>query len=299
MPGMSKNPRNQARVPEGVPTGGQFAAGRRAEAGISSLGGATPTPTAAADTTAEAPERIVLPGFISPETRDELWNSAWETRLRGEVMPDRIQRLRSRYPAMSEEELEVAVEELAAIDEADYVAQREFIEEFSLQEQARRGIHPAQPPAGSIEHDEYSRGYTGSLYDRSKTITEVAKDVRGDIKKAQLSGYLPPDLTYSVTTQRFSGGSSMRVCVRGLQDHQIFDQREDPRSGFAHRVHSPEADELRRRVGGIIASRNYDRSDTMTDYFDVGFYSSVDLETEDARDFRLEEAARRKARKAS
>lgn len=294
MQDMSKSVRNQSRVPGGVPSGGQFSTGRRAESGVSSLATPAPAPAGPGGPVARV-ERIVLPGFVSPEARDELWNSSFEARQRGEVMPDRVDRLAARYPAMSREEIVAAVEELAAIDELDYTAQREYIEEFSLDEQARRGIHPAAPPEGRIERHEGSHGYTGSLYDSTKTITQVAKDVRSDIKKSQLSGYLPPDLTFSVTTHKFAGGASMRVSVRGLEDEQIYDRREEPDTGFSRNVYSPEADELRRRVGGIIAARNYDRSDSMTDYFEVGFYSSVDLEDTQARDFRLEEAARRKA----
>jgi hypothetical protein len=293
---MSKNARNQSRVPGGVPSGGQFSTGRRAESDVSSLTTPAPALEAAAGGSVAGVERIVLPGFISPEARDELWNSSFETRQRGEVMPDRVDRLAARYPAMSREEIVSAVEELAAIDESDYLAQREYIEEFSLDEQARRGIHPAAPPTGRIASHEEPYGYTGSLYDSKKTITQVAKDVRGDIKKSQLSGYLPPDLTYSVTTRKFAGGASMRVSVRGLEDDQIYDRREEPDTRFSRTVYTPEADELRRRVGGLIAARNYDRSDSMTDYFDVGFYSSVDLEDAQSRDFRLREAARRKAR---
>lgn len=156
-----------------------------------------------------------------------------------------------------------------------------------------------RPPSVKREAG-YGQGtlQTGSRYEaRYMDATEVAANVRQELKAAQEGNYLPAGLSFSVTREKFSGGQAVRVSIRGLTDADRLDPVEtnhwgDPKD-------RAEARELNRRVEAITNAWNRQDTDSSTDYFNVSYYGTVDIETDSSRDFREREAAARKAAKAS
>jgi hypothetical protein len=154
----------------------------------------------------------------------------------------------------------------------------------------------------------YTEGYlgaiafTGGRYTGYRWYAEITKDIRADIKRAIKGLHLPADLTYSVSGESFSGGQSIRIEVRGLMDSQVRTTNtyvniygvtvtENPMT--------PAAIELERRLKAIGEAYNQDNSNAMVDYFDVMYYLRVEFESERAREWRLKDAAAKKAKRAA
>lgn len=111
----------------------------------------------------------------------------------------------------------------------------------------------------------------GSKYDKNRTTTEEAKLFHADVKTAIKTGALPKGLKLSVKTDYFSGGSAIRVKIVAVPaGFVILDPTERTR-------YSTEATTLKRKLESMLNEYNFDGSDTMTDYFHVNFYGSVDF----------------------
>lgn len=104
-----------------------------------------------------------------------------------------------------------------------------------------------------------------------RSVTDVAKDVRQDIKAEVQTGTLP-NLAYSVTCEKYSMGQSMTVEVRGVPERI---------------QNAPEAIGILGRLEEIVNAYNWDGSDVQTDYFDVMFYAHVHFESDWAKTHRL------------
>lgn len=150
------------------------------------------------------------------------------------------------------------------------------------------------PPGGTVQ-DGYGQGHlsTGSNYTGFMDATEVAKNVREELKRAQEANYLPAGVSFSVTRDKFAGGQAVRVSVRGIPDAD----RRDPveTNHWGEPADRAEAKELDQRVKSITNAWN--RQDVDTDYYNVSYYGTVDIETDQGRAFREREAAEQKARK--
>lgn len=142
---------------------------------------------------------------------------------------------------------------------------------------------------GIVEPGESTEGYMGApgwiggRHESGRDITEIAKDVRGDIKRAKEDGWLREDLSFSVRTERFSGGRALRVQVKGMSDDErlayapeIYNRWFNPRGGL-----SEEAAQTQERVETIIDQYNRDESNSQVDYFNIDFHHSVGFETEE------------------
>jgi hypothetical protein len=125
---------------------------------------------------------------------------------------------------------------------------------------------------------------TGNRYNetRSLDVADVAKLIRADIKAAVKDGKLPKGPRYSVRTNRFSGGCSIDVNVTNwVGDCRV--KGSDPRScttnvDFADTyVYTAEADAAVKVLRSITGAYNRDNSDSQTDYYDVRFYSHVQI----------------------
>lgn len=125
--------------------------------------------------------------------------------------------------------------------------------------------------------DDYYRATIGSKYFGFRDVTAIAKDVRADLKAATAAGHLRAGVTYSVTVDKFAGGQSLDVSIRGLSDKEIFDDEAHQLFGKQHRE---DINEFVNRVKSILGAYNRDASDSSTDYFNTMFYSSVSVETE-------------------
>ena len=121
--------------------------------------------------------------------------------------------------------------------------------------------------------------YRGPKYQAHRDVKDVAKDIRKDIKQTVKDGYLPGDpVKYSVTIERFSGGRAINVTIKNWPTparRWVADLRGTYGGGY-ERTH--EAQSAMVLLESIVDAYNRDNSDTMTDYFDVAFYSSIDFD---------------------
>lgn len=164
----------------------------------------------------------------------------------------------------------------------------------------------ARHPGGAIKGDyvppmaEHRQGYgqgvltTGSKFTGHRGVTEIAKDIRDELKKATEANYLPAGLKYSVTTAKFAGGQSVDVRVQGVEDaDRTHGSTSLDRWGQLDTL--PEFKQLEARVESITDAFNRTDIDSMSDYFNASYYSHVRVETDSERQFREAEAAQRKA----
>lgn len=127
-------------------------------------------------------------------------------------------------------------------------------------------------------------------------IVEIAKRTRVNLKNAQAVGMLPAEATFSVTTHRYSMGQSLTVTIKNMPDHWTYTTEPDE-FGHDRRVYSPAARAALAAVTDFVEAYNRDRADTTTDYHNVWFSSSVNIEDEDTATFRAAEKARKATRK--
>jgi hypothetical protein len=121
---------------------------------------------------------------------------------------------------------------------------------------------------------------TGPKYDRDRwrTSAGVARLLRADLKAAQQSAALPPTAVFSVRSETFAGGQSVRVEIRNLPDREILDDHPD----YPNRP-SRAALELERTVRRMANAYNRDASDRQSDVYDVNYLALVSVETESGR----------------
>jgi hypothetical protein len=138
----------------------------------------------------------------------------------------------------------------------------------------------------------------GSVYREQGhlNIVEIAKRMRVNLRNAQSVGMLPEGATFSVTTDRYAGGQSVDVEVRGMPDSWTYEPAEPGQ--FGHGRYSEAAQATMGAIKQMLAEYNRDNSDSMTDYFDVWFHAGVTIESERSAQWRAEEKARKAARKA-
>lgn len=157
------------------------------------------------------------------------------------------------------------------------------------------GPMPAAEPAAEPEpaHPQLTRyggayNYAvGEKFDRDLDITEIAKRIRAEIKDRVKKGVFPR-AKYSVRTSRFSGGESLDVKVGDVDPNfQLFNvERILEEARRPHDVipecHFPRYTEAGaafiKALESLHGAYNYDRSDIMTDYFDVNFYGHVNID---------------------
>jgi hypothetical protein len=141
----------------------------------------------------------------------------------------------------------------------------------------------------------------GSKYEETKDLgtTEIAARIRQDIKDAVARGDLPSDANISVKTDKFAGGSAIRIDVsnwpgatkvgdeslctgtldigNGLYPSHCKDGNHDWRCAAAPHA-SDAAEAVQKTIQAIHDSYNYDGSDMMTDYFNVRYYGQVKVD---------------------
>ena len=154
------------------------------------------------------------------------------------------------------------------------------------------------PPGAKLEPG-YGQGTlsTGSNFEGFLDATEVAARVRAELKRAQAANYLPAGVTFSVTRDKYSGGQSVNVVVRGIPDSDRLDPVE--KNQWNEPIECPEALELVNRVDSITNAWNRQDTDSSSDYYNVAYSSRVSIETDRGREFREAEAEAARARKAA
>lgn len=113
--------------------------------------------------------------------------------------------------------------------------------------------------------DDYA-GAKGPKYIGRRPLKEVSTDIRRDLKDAVASGDLPSGLKFSVKSDN-RGTSAIRVRVSGT-----------PRTRDESGRLTGEAKAVYDKVDSIVNAYNRDNSDMMTDYFDVDYYGTVQLD---------------------
>ena len=126
---------------------------------------------------------------------------------------------------------------------------------------------PATPKAGTPGPTFDSRsGFKGPKYQGYRKVTVVAQDVRRDLKDAVANGELPQGLKFSVKSDS-RGTNAVRVRVSG-----------SPKTRDDYGRLTGEAKAVYDKVDSIVNAYNRDNSDIMTDYFDVDYYGTVQLD---------------------
>ncbi|HKY40650.1 MAG TPA: hypothetical protein VJN18_32165 [Polyangiaceae bacterium] len=119
----------------------------------------------------------------------------------------------------------------------------------------------------------------GSKYTETKNLrsAEIAKLIRADIKAAIALGELPAGIKCSVTTDTFSGGSSIDIRVKACPV-QIWTEAfltADPKVFFEGERVTEEAKAILKTLKAIHRQYNFDHSDIQTDYFHVRYYGDA------------------------
>jgi len=132
--------------------------------------------------------------------------------------------------------------------------------------------------------------FEGANYSKVEDLPlkEIAKIIRTELKQFK-------DCKFSVTCQNYSGGSSLSIGIK--PDFKVFsDTYELFRStvtdllfidwlrenylepyNIQEQMYTLRASEVLKKVKKIVESYNYDDSDSMTDYFNCGFYLHIDF----------------------
>ena len=147
--------------------------------------------------------------------------------------------------------------------------------------------------ASSTRSEFYTQnGWAGKQYDPKLSTKEIAANIRRYVKDVY------PTWKFSVTSQYYSGGSSINISVM-TAPYEIFDYdndtthqqklKEDMNSGGVdmqlHTIRSREQMKFLNDFGYTVLkdvydqlmSYRYDDSDGMIDYFDTNFYHSFNL----------------------
>lgn len=124
----------------------------------------------------------------------------------------------------------------------------------------------------------------------NKTVKEVAALMRATIRQTAKDGLLPQDWKYSVRYRTASMMVAIDVSVIIPTDLYQLERKFYEINGYGRRPQTEDfvgefeplatmkaAEEL---LWSIHRGYNYDGSDTMTDYFDVRYYGSVQLRPE-------------------
>lgn len=127
----------------------------------------------------------------------------------------------------------------------------------------------------------------GSKYEANagKSLPELAKLMREDIKAAKKRGQLPKALKVSVRSEYFSGGGAIRMSITALpEDQRLYTERYAIETDNFTR--SPDCfSDVKRYTDEVTSwidvlkeihqAYNRNNSDSMSDYFDVNYYGDV------------------------
>jgi hypothetical protein len=165
-------------------------------------------------------------------------------------------------------------------------------------------VEPAYITPTGIYTEGYlgAKAFTGGRYTGYRWYAEITKDIRADIKRAIKGLHLPADLDYSVSGESYSGGQSITIEIRGLLDSQVRTTNTYVNIygvTVTEQPMTPAAIELERRLKALGEAYNYDNSNAMVDHFDTMYYLRVNFESERAREWRLKDAAAKKAKRAA
>lgn len=275
------------RQPAGVSLGGAFAAEVHT-AGTPELGAP------------RQPEKLSMGYVPDPDLQKNLSDLV----LRGSASSTpavEIDRFTAMLPNLETEKAEYYF--LAAMDTHDdgYEYSRYMSDAVEANRAGHRGgaLEPGYQPPMTLSRKGNAKDSTrqsGSKHTGYRDATEICRDIRTDLGAAEKGNYLPEGLKYSVTNEKYSGGQSIDVNIRGLSDADVLVDDADQRAGLDR--YRPEARELIKRVQAVTDEYNRQEFDRGTDYQQVTYYSSVRIESDAARMAREAEAAKRRQARA-
>ncbi len=130
--------------------------------------------------------------------------------------------------------------------------------------------------------------FYGNKYDSKLSTTDIAKRVRAEIKAATAlpesdPWRLPKGLKVSVRSRYFAGGSSISSAVTAFPSallnpacvlHTVLFKHER----YTFERYTKDGSRVLAVLKGMLDAYNFDGSDLQSDYFNVNFYGSVDVD---------------------
>ncbi len=113
----------------------------------------------------------------------------------------------------------------------------------------------------------YPEPTVGSRYTGWVNATDVAKNVRTEIKQAKADGTLPATLKVSVRSRKYAGGQAVDVTLSGWATPDVWTVTADGTTTM-----TAAASRALVAVEKIRNAYNRNASDPMTDYYDVTYY---------------------------
>lgn len=141
----------------------------------------------------------------------------------------------------------------------------------------------------------YNKGTKGSKYNKDLNIKDIAKLIRKDIKTAIKEGKLP-EMKTSVRINRYSGGQSLTIDIKEfkvggfLNPEYIKAYHKNPHLAYTEYPprYYPFVERALEDLERIANAYNYDNSDSMFDYFDVNYYTTIGINWEVEKEQREE-----------
>lgn len=263
---MSTSPQSRTRRPKGQPTGGEFVEEARAGSGLSLMAKQE-----------GAGRKEQLGALQNVASRAALYGSPMDEfigELDGELLGIDAQEYMDQFFAPA-----VAAHRHGRTKDANVLLAR--VVGLDEREASWLGDHDFTPPhvISSDDDSMYGPVRTGSKYDPRRTPTEIATNVRADIKEAQCAGYLPPEATCRVTSSQ-RGGGSVHLQVDGVPDHLAFNPREStPYDDEPTLVRSAYARTITDRANLLVAQYTRQQTDSGADFFNVSTWVTTGLQS--------------------
>lgn len=140
----------------------------------------------------------------------------------------------------------------------------------------RSAVSPDQQTSSESRNEFYTQnGWKGENYKSGRSTTEISKILREYVKRVY------PDHKFSITTQHFSGGSSINISLMSAPYEALLNgEKEQGLNQYyleENKELSPKAREVMLDVNRLINSYRYNDSDSMIDYFSTNFYYDLSI----------------------
>lgn len=134
-------------------------------------------------------------------------------------------------------------------------------------------------------------------------LPTVAQRMRADVAELKTDGQMPAHAVVSVRVdQKGAGTGSIEISVSGLRDAEVWCTpgvtEEHTRDGHWGGL-TPIGRRINDALEEIHRAYNYDKSDSMTDYFDVRYYGSVTIRDEETQRWYAKQKACQQERAAA
>lgn len=133
------------------------------------------------------------------------------------------------------------------------------------------------------QHNYTGQGWEGGKYQEVKSLTtkDIAKLIRQELKEQF------PDCKFSVTTDYFSGGSSITVALMQAPFEAFTEEGKKKNKDGYHQVNeyyieedsylTEQAKKTLQKAQQVMQQYNYSDCDGMIDYFNVNYYTHLEV----------------------